>query len=180
MNRAVFLDRDGTISTDSIINSDKDMKLLPGVAGALSDLQNLGYLLIIITNQGGLSIGHITRPALSNINDYLYRLLVEKNVFIDMILSSGWHDKGLKNKDYSFFWRKPCSGMIYYAQSFFDIDLNLSFMIGDRESDISSGNNVGCRTFLIDSSAKNKKENSKADFIVRNFRESAEIIISQD
>jgi D-glycero-D-manno-heptose 1,7-bisphosphate phosphatase len=108
----------------------------------------MAYKLVIVTNQGGLSLGHITENDLDHIHTRLLSMLKEKGILIDMILAAGWHEKG-HIKKYSPAWRKPEPGMLLHAAGALNIDLDASFMIGDRLSDIKAGQRAGCRTIYV-------------------------------
>lgn len=140
MNKAIFLDRDGTLNPDpGYISDPKDYELYEGVTEALSKLQNKGYLLILITNQSGISRGLFTEEQLEAVHQKMKKLLEEGGVRLDAIYYCPHHPdhpyKGISVCNC----RKPKPGMILKAIKDFDIDIEKSFMIGDRTSDIKIG-----------------------------------------
>ena len=140
MNKAIFLDRDGTLNPDpGYISDPKDYELFEGVTEALLKLQNAGYLLILITNQSGISRGLFTEEQLEAVHAKMKRLLKEGGVTLDAIYYCPHHPdhpyKGVSDCNC----RKPKPGMILQAIKDFDVDIKNSFMIGDRLSDIKIG-----------------------------------------
>ena len=144
--RAVFLDRDGVLNC-AIIRDGKpyppskrsEVEILPGVADALIDLKNAGYLLIVVSNQPDVARKSLSRIEVESINE----LLSEKLIIDEFIMC--YHDN-CDNCDC----RKPKPGMILSATRKYDIDLTNSYMVGDRWRDIAAGQAAGCRTIFID------------------------------
>ncbi len=140
MNKAIFLDRDGTLNPDpGYISDPRDYELYDGVCEALAKLQKAGYLLILITNQSGISRGLFSEEQLDAVHDKMKRLLKAGGVTIDAIYYCPHHPdhpyKGIADCNC----RKPKPGMILKAINDYDVDKNQSFMIGDRTSDIKIG-----------------------------------------
>lgn len=131
-NKAVFLDRDGTINYDYgyVYKKDK-LSFLPGVIESLKRLQKAGYLLIIITNQSGIGRGYFTLDEYIEFNDYMLGKLKEKGVYIDKVYFCPHTD--LDNCDC----RKPKLGLFYQAIDDYNIDLYNSYAIGDNERDLA-------------------------------------------
>ena len=169
--KAVFLDRDGVLN-NAVIRDGKpyppaglaEVSINPGVEAGLSILHNLGYLLIVITNQPDVSRGRITLESVEAINKFL-----QKNLPLDKIMVC-YHDNHDKCDC-----RKPKPGLLLEAAAEFNIDLEKSFMIGDRWSDVEAGKRAGCKTIYIDSGYVEKKPDLP-DFNVYSFTEAAEII----
>lgn len=140
---AVFLDRDGVINDNSQkVNQPEDLILLPGVGIAIKQLKQAGYLVLIVTNQGGIELGYFTKADLAAIHSHLESQLREQNAYIDEIVyCPHFHqDCGC---------RKPKPGMILALAAKYRIQLEKSWMIGDRESDIQAGKAAGCRTVKL-------------------------------
>ncbi len=144
MNKAVFLDRDGVIN-DIIYELDgklmspatlEQLHILPHVREGLAALNKKGYLLFIITNQPGLSMGYICPDALIKINNYLL-----EDLSIDGIYVCPHHPKNDGECDC----RKPNPNLILKASRDHDIDLKQSYMIGDNLSDIACGQAAGVK-----------------------------------
>lgn len=155
LQKAVFLDRDGTINIHKgYISNPDEIELLDGVPEAINILHELGYLVIIITNQPVVARGQCTLEDLEKIHYKLEMLLAEKGAFVDGIYYCPHHpDKGFygENKDFKIVCncRKPSPGMILQAKNDFNIDLSKSYMVGDNITDIETGKNAGCETVLI-------------------------------
>ncbi len=150
MRKAVFLDRDGTLNPDpGYISKPEDFELFPGVAQALARLKKAGYLLILITNQSGISRGLISPQQLEVIHQKLQNLLTEAGATLDAIYYCPHHPDfpyaGVTDCDC----RKPQPGLILRAVEDFDIDMAGSYVIGDRRKDIQIALNAGARPICI-------------------------------
>lgn len=169
--RAVFLDRDGVLN-NAVIRSGKpyppsglaEVSINPGVESGLEILHNLGYLLIVVTNQPDVSRGRITRESVEEIHHFLLEKLP-----LDKIMVC-YHD----NNDRCGC-RKPKTGLLLEAAAEFNIDLVKSFMVGDRWSDVEAGKRAGCKTIFIDNGYIEQQPESP-DFSVSTFSDAAEII----
>lgn len=154
--KAVFLDRDGTIINDpGYINHPGQVKLLPGVGQSLALLKKMGYLLVIVTNQSGVARGMVTEQGLGEIHHHLKKLLADEGVYIDAIYYCPFHPEGTveKYKRESDL-RKPSPGMLLKAAQELKIDLSRSWMIGDAYRDTTAGSRAGCQTILLDTPGK--------------------------
>jgi D-glycero-D-manno-heptose 1,7-bisphosphate phosphatase len=154
--KAIFLDRDNTLIEDpGYINNPDQVKLLPGVSKALIELKNMGYLLLIVTNQSAVARGIVSEKGLEKIHHQLTSLLAHEGAYIDKIYHCPYHPDGVipKYRKESNL-RKPQPGMILAASDELDIDLENSWMVGNSYRDIAAGLNAGCKTILIDSSVK--------------------------
>mgnify|MGYP002627479909 CR=1 FL=1 len=140
MNKAIFLDRDGTLNPDpGYISDPKDYELYEGVCKALSKLQKAGYLLILITNQSGISRGLISEEQLAAVHDKMKKLLKAGGVSLDAIYYCPHHPDHPYNGIAECNCRKPKPGLILQAIKDLQIDNFHSFMVGDRTSDIKIG-----------------------------------------
>lgn len=151
-NKAIFLDRDDTLIEDpGYINNPEQVKLLDGIADALIQLKDLGYLLIVVTNQSAVARGIVTEKVLVQIHKRLEQLLDEKGASLDNIYYCPYHPDGVvqKYRKQSNF-RKPNPGMLLKAADEMDIDLGESWCIGNSRSDVEAGLRAGCKTILID------------------------------
>lgn len=146
MNKAVFLDRDGTINVDhGYVYKPEDLQFIEDVPQSLLQLDNAGYLLIIITNQSGVGRHFFTKEDVQRFNENLILQLAEKGVKITDVFVCCHAPE--QNCDC----RKPSPRLILDAIKKYNIDPKKSFMIGDKESDFASGENAGVRSFLLDS-----------------------------
>lgn len=153
--RAVFLDRDGTINEHRGFISDiEDFHIIDGVAEAIKQINESSYLVIVITNQPVVARGEITEEGLDEIHKKMETILGENGAYIDALYYCPHHpDKGFEGEIPEFKidcnCRKPKPGMILKAADDFNIDITNSWMIGDSKTDIEAGKNAGCKTALI-------------------------------
>ena len=150
--KAIFLDRDDTLIEDpGYINTPDQVRLLDGVPEALNQLKNLGYKLVVVTNQSAVAHGIVTEKVLGEIHDRLKQLLVERNANLDRIYYCPYHPEGVvpkyRKESNS---RKPGPGMLLKAADEMDIDLKQSWCVGNSSRDIEAGLRAGCKTILID------------------------------
>lgn len=153
MNKAVFLDRDGTLNPDpGYISCPHDFELFAGVAEALARLQHAGYLLILITNQSGIARGLIAPEQLTAIHHKMQQLLAAAGAGIDAIYYCPHHpDFPPVDGESACNCRKPLPGLIERALRDHEIDPARSFMIGDRSSDIKIALATGVKPVFIGS-----------------------------
>lgn len=153
--RAIFLDRDGTINKYvGFLRNIDDFELIEGVADAIKAINTLGYLAIVVTNQPVIARGEVSYEDLEEIHNKMETLLGKEGAYIDAIYYCPHHPhKGYegerKELKIDCECRKPKPGMLLDAAKKFNIDLNLSWMIGDGENDIAAGKKAGCKTALI-------------------------------
>lgn len=140
--RAIFFDRDGVINDNrKPVNTPEDLILFPGVPEALKKAKEAGYEIFIVTNQGGIELGHLSHEMLKKIHGRLKEQLM------------GYCDiRGIEYcpdfKSPSPY-RKPAPGMLLKLAEEHQIDLSQSWMVGDRDTDISAGLRAGCKTAKI-------------------------------
>lgn len=153
--KAVFLDRDGTINKYvGFLRDIDDFELLPGVAEAVKLINASGYLAIVVTNQPVIARGEVTVPQLQEIHNKMETLLGAEGAYLDAIYYCPHHPhKGYEGEvpelKIDCDCRKPKPGMLLKAAEEYNIDLSQSWMIGDGENDIKAGKAAGCRTALI-------------------------------
>ena len=151
MQKAVFLDRDGTIIEDIGYLSDIcQIRILPGAVEAIRSLNDNGFKVIIVTNQAGVARGYFTEFRANEINEKLLQLLAGQGSIVEKIYYCPHHIDGIVEKyKKECNCRKPNPGMILQAAKELDIDINNSFMIGDKSSDSEAGRRAGCRTIVV-------------------------------
>lgn len=153
--KAVFLDRDGTINKYIGFLRDIDQfELIEGVAEAIKRINASGYLCIVVTNQPVIARGEVTVPQLEEIHNKMETLLGLEGAYIDGLYYCPHHPhKGFEGEipglKFDCECRKPKPGMLLKAAEDFNIDLSKSWMVGDGENDIKAGENAGCKTCLI-------------------------------
>lgn len=153
--KAIFLDRDGTINEYvGFLTDIKEFRLLDGVAEAIRKINASGYLAIVVTNQPIIARGEVSFTELQEIHNKMETLLGAEGVYIDAIYFCPHHpDKGFEGERVEYKiscdCRKPKPGMLLKAAEDFNIDLSRSWMVGDGKNDVEAGKNAGCKTVLI-------------------------------
>lgn len=164
--KAIFLDRDGTINKYvGFLNSHQQMELLDGVAEAISKINDSGFLAIVITNQPVIARGECTLDELRMINNKMETLLGEKGAYIDDLFFCPHHpDKGFAGERIEYKikcqCRKPKPGLIYEAEKKYNIDLSQSYMVGDSCIDVETGLAAGCQPVFVGKQDDKKNENN--------------------
>lgn len=150
MNKAVFLDKDGTLIPDIPYNVDPEkITLVQGATDALKLLQSQGFLLIVISNQSGVAHGYFDESALNAVSEKL-RSLLSSDIPLHAFYFCPHHPDGIiQQYAMDCQCRKPKPGLILQAAKDHDIDLSRSWMIGDILNDVEAGNRAGCKTILI-------------------------------
>lgn len=153
--KAVFLDRDGTINKYvGFLRNTDEFELLPGVVDAIIRINESGYLAIVVTNQPVIARGEVTVPQLTEIHNKMETLLGAEGAFLDAIYYCPHHPhKGYEGEitelKIECDCRKPKPGMLLKAAEDFNISLEDSWMVGDGKNDIKAGKAAGCRTALV-------------------------------
>lgn len=153
--RAVFLDRDGTINKYvGFLRDIDDFELEEGAAQAVKLINGSGSLAIVATNQPVIARGEVTFGELSEIHNKMETLLGQEGAYLDGIYFCPHHPhKGYEGEipelKFDCDCRKPKAGMLLKAAEELNIDLSRSWMVGDGENDILAGKAAGCRTALI-------------------------------
>lgn len=153
--KAVFLDRDGTINKYvGFLRKTEQFELLEGVSEAIKKINRSGYLAVVVTNQPVIARGEVTYEGLQEIHNKMETLLGKDGAYLDGIYFCPHHpDSGfegeVKELKIDCDCRKPKPGMLLQAAEDLNIDLEQSWMIGDGKNDIQAGKNAGCKTALI-------------------------------
>ncbi len=164
--RAVFLDRDGTVNVwKGFIRRPDQIELLPGAAEAIAALHSAGYLVIVVTNQPVIARGEVTEETLYAIHAELERQLAERGAYVDDIFYCPHHPHGgyageVAELKVECPCRKPQPGLLLRAAERYNIDLESSWMAGDAETDVLAGKRAHCRTVRI----RNGAEPTQAEF----------------
>lgn len=145
-NKAVFLDRDGTLNVEKgYVHRIEDWAWIPGAIDALIALKKAGFLLIVITNQAGIARGYYSDAVVSRLHTRINRELKEHGAMIDGFYHCPHHPEFNEECEC----RKPKSGMIYKAKRDFDITLDRSWLVGDKASDVHAGLSAGVKPILV-------------------------------
>lgn len=159
--KAIFLDRDGTINKYvGFLRNIDDFELIDGVAEAIRKINESGYLAIVVTNQPVIARGEVSFEGLEEIHNKMETLLGKEGAYLDAIYYCPHHPrKGYEGErpelKIDCDCRKPKPGMLLKAAADFNIDLSQSWIVGDGENDVKAGLNAGCKTALIGQSKDN-------------------------
>lgn len=167
MNKAIFLDRDGTINVDkNYLYKIDDWEFIDGVVEGLQILQNLGYKLIVISNQSGIARGYYTEKDANKVFEYMTNELKKNGVIIE----KSYYCPHIGDKCNC---RKPKLGLFYQAQKEFDIDFSKSFAIGDKLRDVLICEKEPVKGFLLDTNIEVDNKNIQK---CKNLYEAAKLI----
>ncbi len=153
--KAVFLDRDGTINVyKGFLRNLEEMELIPGAAEAIGRINHSGYLAIVVTNQPVIARGEVSWEKLEEIHNKMETLLGQEGAYLDDLFLCPHHPhKGYEGERAEYKiecnCRKPKPGLLQQAAEKYNIDLSLSWMVGDSQSDVEAGKAAGCRTALL-------------------------------
>ena len=143
MNKAIFLDRDGTINIDhGYVHQIDDFEFIEGSINALKKLKEMGYLLVLVTNQSGIARGYFTEAQFLQLTEWMDWSLVEQGVDFDGIYYCPHHPDGKGEFKEDCSCRKPKPGMLLDAMKALNIDPQQSIMVGDKIEDIKAGINA--------------------------------------
>lgn len=152
MNRAVFLDRDGVITQEPPHYAHKlnQLKLISKAADAIRLLNEGGFLVIIASNQAGIARGYYQEEDMTLFNRAMKNRLAKSRAHIDAIYYCPHHPEAIiEAYRVDCDCRKPKPGMLKKAEKELNIDLNQSFLVGDKSSDIEAGKRAGCTTIMV-------------------------------
>lgn len=171
--RAVFLDRDGVLNR-AVVRDGKpypppslaEMEIVDGAAASLARLKDLGFLLLVVTNQPDVARGTQTLAAIQEMHDAMCRALP-----LDDFLVCPHDDRdGCEC-------RKPAPGLMFEAQKRYGVDLARSFLVGDRWRDIDAGRAAGCRTVFLDQQYRERGPTQPPDACVSTLVEAVDWIV---
>jgi D,D-heptose 1,7-bisphosphate phosphatase len=180
----VFFDRDNTLNYDPGYLSDANkVKLFDGVGEGLALLKNIyNFKIVVISNQSGIARGLVTEKQVNLINEKINFLLKTNfNTSIDKFYYCPYHPEFSSEEDSKC--RKPSPYLVHLAQKELNIDLEKSYFVGDKESDIECGINSGIKTILVNYEKDEgkiillKKRNKRPNFVVDNFLNACNFII---
>ena len=173
--KTIFLDRDGTICEDvNYLSRPEQLKIFPFAAESIKLLNGNDFLVILITNQSGIARGFFDENSLRKIHEKLVSELAEKGAKLDAIYFCS------HNSDSNCYCRKPKIGMIKQATKDFSVDLQNSWIIGDKAIDVETGFNAKTKTSLVLTGygqSEIEKLSRIPDIIAENLFEAVKIII---
>jgi len=171
-DKAIFLDRDGTINEDKgYVYRIQDLKIIPKVIEGLKLFKYAEYKLIIVTNQSGIGRGYYTEEDYFEFREEMHKQLIEEGIKIDAEYFCPHKSDDECNC------RKPKTGMLEQAAKDFNLNLEKCCIIGDHLSDIQTGKNAGCKTIHI-LTGHIQRPISYADFIAKNMIEAANYVLN--
>jgi histidinol-phosphate phosphatase family protein len=143
-DRAVFLDRDGTLIDDvGYISDPEDVRLVPGAADALRALRDAGFRLVVVSNQSGLGRGLVTQEQADAVHERFVQELEGAGARID----AAYYCPHTPEDGCAC--RKPQPGLLLDAARELDLDLEQSFMVGNSDVDVAAGEAAGVRAVLL-------------------------------
>lgn len=171
---AVFLDRDGVLVVPEMRDGRsfaprrlEEFELYPDAAGALARLKEAGYLLVVVTNQPDVGNGHVSPAVIGQMHEQMLNALPIDR--IEVCFHAQMDGCSC---------RKPKPGMLLKAAHELAIDLERSFMVGDRSGDVAAGKAAGCRTVFIDLDYSSEPKPQCPDHTASSVVEAADIILS--
>ncbi|MGM9992553.1 MAG: D-glycero-alpha-D-manno-heptose-1,7-bisphosphate 7-phosphatase [Candidatus Bruticola sp.] len=150
MNKAIFLDRDGTLIEEvNFLHKPEQVRWIAGVPEALAALYKQGWLLIMVTNQSGVARGYFTMDDVNKVYDYMQNDLRTYGAQFQAMYCCPHHPQfSVSAAEKNCSCRKPKPGMYLQAQQDWDLDLSSSIAFGDKITDIEAPLSLGCRCFL--------------------------------
>ncbi len=171
-DRAVFLDRDGTlIEHVPYLSRPEEIRLLEGTVPALRLLSREGYRLFVVSNQSGLARGYFTKEDLAEVEAALDAVFTSCGIRIESMRYCPHHPKDECPC------RKPAPGLILDLAAQYGIDLQRSWMVGDQQSDVGAGKRAGCRAILVGPDLRIAPE-GQPDFVSPDILGAAGLIVS--
>jgi D-glycero-D-manno-heptose 1,7-bisphosphate phosphatase len=165
--KALFLDRDGVINIEKdYLYKIENFEFIDGIFNLCQYYQNLGFIIIVVTNQSGIARGYYTEEDFNELTSWMLKEFSLKNICIKKVYYCPHHPTVSEKCNC----RKPNPGMLLEASKDFNIDLKNSIIIGDKERDIEAGLNAGLTTAYLFDESKNIKA-SKANKIVSKLGE---------
>jgi D-glycero-D-manno-heptose 1,7-bisphosphate phosphatase len=182
--RAIFLDRDGTLTKDlGFVHRAEDLQLLDNAVAGLRRMSAAGFRLFITTNQSGIARGYFSEANMHAFNAVLQQQLRAEGVEIEAIYYCPFHpDASVDIYRADSPLRKPRPGMILQAAAEHGLDVKASFAIGDKKSDVLAGQAAGCRTILVQTGAAGTGENelqAQSDYVASDLLAAAEWIANR-
>jgi len=179
MNKAVFLDRDGTINVEkNYLYKREEFEFLPGALDGMRMLCEAGFLLIVITNQSGIGRGYYSETDFIKLTEYIKKKCIDNGIYLtDTFYCPHYPYSTISKYRKECNCRKPKTGLFERAIDAYDIDLSHSYAIGDKLRDLSICTKSECRGFLIDVHEEQGIDRNVR--IVMSLYEAAQIILSE-
>lgn len=179
MNKAIFLDRDGTLNIDhGYVNQIDDFEFIDGSIEALKELKDMGYLLVVVTNQSGIARGYFSEEQFLTLTEWMDWSLADCGVDLDGIYYCPHHPDGEGEFKQECDCRKPKPGMLLQAIQELNIDTEHSYMVGDKVDDMLAGKNAGIKHNILVQTGKPITQEGKelAEIVLNSVSELAKFI----
>ncbi|MCK4522272.1 MAG: HAD family hydrolase [Nanoarchaeota archaeon] len=178
MNKAIFLDRDGTINVNyGYVHQINNFDFIPRTLDALTLISTKGdYKLFVITNQSGIGRGYFSIKCYKKLENHMLSYFEENNIKISKVYMCP------HRPDNHCSCRKPKTKFLMDAKREFNLDLNKSYVIGDKTTDVKMGKDAGCKTTLVMTGKKgeDKSYGIKPDFVAKDLYNAVEIILNRN
>lgn len=177
LSQAVFLDRDGTLIEEvEYLHEPEKIRFLPHALEGMRKFQDMGYRLVLLSNQPGIGLGYYTKEDFYRVNRALFKEFSKHGILIDKI----YFCPHSKSENCSC--RKPGQALIQRAQKELSLDLSQSIMIGDKTSDIETGKRAGMKTILVRTGHQGKdgEFSAKPDYIAEDLLSAAQWVLEQE
>lgn len=179
VNKAIFLDRDGTLNVDhGYVHQIDDFQFIEGSIEALQELKNMGYLLVLVTNQSGIAHGYFSEDQFLSLTEWMDWSLADRGVDLDGIYYCPHHPEGQGEFKQDCDCRKPKAGMLLQAIKELNIDPERSFMVGDKIEDLQAGFAAKVRSKVLVKTGKTITQEGEelADFVLESIAELPRIV----
>lgn len=185
MHVAVFLDRDGTINEEmGYINHLDRFVLIPGAAAAIRSINESGLKAVVVTNQSGVARGYFPRELIDQVHQKMRGLLEDEGAFLDGIYTCT-HAPPSKGEVGGCGCRKPKIGLMKQAAQELNLDLEKSYVVGDRFKDVEMARNAGAKAILVltgygkgELECLGQSSKVQADFVAEDLAEAVQWILS--
>jgi D-glycero-D-manno-heptose 1,7-bisphosphate phosphatase len=181
--KAVFLDRDGVINVEKgYVHRIEEFEIFPGVPRAIKLLRDSGFLVIVVTNQSGVARGYYSLETVHRLHRHLDQELAASGARIDAYYVCPHHpEHGIGDLKVDCSCRKPLPGMLIQASVDNDIDLSVSYMIGDKWTDVAAGLDAGCRPVFLKTGSGGPDEAVPEDIpVFPDLLEAARAIVAEE
>lgn len=172
--KTIFLDRDGVINHEvGYLHKVEDFRFIEGVFEACRYFQSLGYQIVVVTNQSGIGRGYYGEVEFHQVTDWMLQQFKDQNIdILDVFFCPHGPEDGCEC-------RKPKPGMLLQAKEKHDIEMSLSWMIGDKEADVKAANAAGIEnTILVKSGHDIDEKNSKAKHVLASIKQAQAVVSS--
>ncbi|WP_052285372.1 D-glycero-beta-D-manno-heptose 1,7-bisphosphate 7-phosphatase [Kluyvera genomosp. 1] len=170
---AIFLDRDGTINVDhGYVHEIDDFEFIDGVIDAMRELKEMGYALVLVTNQSGIARGKFTEAQFETLTEWMDWSLADRGVDLDGIYFCPHHPQGTVEEYRQVCdCRKPHPGMLKSAQEYLHIDMSSSYMVGDKIEDMqaAAAANVGTKVLVRTGKPVTEDAEKAADWVINSL-----------